>query len=42
MNGSKREVILEQRNGHCASNETIHKVEMALEEGILFKEDVVF
>ena len=40
MTGSKRVVILEQRNGHCASNETVRRVKMGLEEGILFQEDV--
>ena len=38
--GSKRVVTLEQRNGHCASSETVCTVEMGLEEGILFQEDV--
>ena len=40
MTGSKRVVTLEQHNGHCASSETVHRVEMGLEEGILFQEDV--
>ena len=40
MTGSKRVVTSEQRNGHCASNETVCRVEMGLEEGILFQEDV--
>ena len=40
MTGSQRVVTLEQRNGHCASNETVHKVEMGLGEGKLFQEDV--
>ena len=40
MTGSKRVVTLEQRNGHCASNEAVCRVEMGLEEGILFQEDV--
>ena len=40
MTGSKRVVTLEQRNGHCASNEAVRRVEMGLEEGILFQEDV--
>ena len=40
MTGSKRVVTLEQHNGHCTSNETVCRVEMGLEEGILFQEDV--
>ena len=40
LTGSKRVVTLEQCNGHCASNETVHRVEMGLEEGILFQEYV--
>ena len=40
MTGSKRLVTLEQHNGHCTSNETVRRVEMGLEEGILFQEDV--
>ena len=40
MNGSKRVVTLEQRNCHCASNETVRRVEIGLEEGILFQKDV--
>ena len=40
MTGSKRVVTLEQRNGHCASDETVRRVEMGLEQGILFQEDV--
>ena len=39
MTGCKRVVTLEQRNGHCASNETVRRVEMDL-EGTLFQEDV--
>ena len=42
MTGSQRVVTLEQRNGHCASNETVHRVEMGLGEGILFQEDVFY
>ena len=38
MTGSKRVVTLEQRNGHCASNEAVCRVEMGLEEGILFQD----
>ena len=40
MTGIKRVVTLKKRNGHCTSNETIHRVEMGLEEGKLFQEDV--
>ena len=40
VTGSKRVVTLEQRNGHCASNEAVCRVEMGLEKGILFQEDV--
>ena len=40
MTGSKRVVTLKQRNGHCASNETVRRVGMGLEEGILFQEDI--
>ena len=40
MTGSKRVVTLKQSNGHCASNETVGKVEMGLEEGVLFQRDV--
>ena len=40
MTGSKRVVTLEQCNGRCTSNETVRRVEMGLEEGILFQEDV--
>ena len=40
MTGSKRVVRLEQQNGHSASNETVCRVEIGLEEGILFHEDV--
>ena len=37
MTGSKRVVTLEQRNGHCASSETVRRIDMGLEEGILNK-----
>ena len=40
MTGSKRVVTLEQCNGCYASNETLCRVEMGLEEGVLFQEDV--
>ena len=40
MTGIKRVVTLEQCNGHSASNETVRRVEMDLEKGILFQEDV--
>ena len=40
MTGSKRVVTFEQCNGHSTSNETVHRVEMDLEEGILSQEDV--
>ena len=39
MTGSKRVATLEQRNGHCGSNETVRIVEMGL-KGILCQEDV--
>ena len=39
MTGSKTVLTLEQQNGHSASNETVCRVEMDLEEGILFQED---
>ena len=35
MTGSKRVLTLEQRNGHCASSETVRRIDMGLEEGIL-------
>ena len=38
MTGSRSVVTLEQRNGHCASNETVRRIEMGLEEGILLQE----
>ena len=40
MTGSKRVVTLEQRDGHCASNKTVQRLELGLEEGMLFQEDV--
>ena len=39
MTGGKR-VVTEQCNGHCTSNGTVNRVEMGLEEGILFQEDI--
>ena len=35
LTGSKRVVTLEQRYGHCASNETIRRVEMGLQESLV-------
>ena len=40
MTGKKRVVTLEQHDGYWTSNETVCRVEMALEEGILIQEDV--
>ena len=40
ITGSKRVVTLEQCSGHCASNETVSRVEKGLEEHIMFQEDV--
>ena len=40
MTGCKRVVTLEQCSGHCTSSETVCRVEMGLEEGIWFQEDV--
>ena len=38
MTGSKRVVTLEQRYGHCASSETVRRIDMGLDERILSRD----